>query len=412
MAYLLQRLGLRFSRGWALAVLLMAATIGAAFWIGPLQPAPALLDIVALDGGRFADSVTLRAADAADGEPLYPLVLGVRNTGPRAARPTTLSLSVPNTWRIVDRQGNPLPAEQEIGVPLARYTFKLPFEPIEAGAEPMLLPGIDTIWLAPRLDRIICTLGPDDVPEFVAGSAPDAESMSSPVLYYSFGGRDLEARQTGLLPLQVDPADLRRAPPPRIPSFPAIFREPEAPHPETGELVQVGDRTANCGEPDRPVEVQSVVWRTAPGGTMIVVYYAGAPRRQLFDLDADGMIETEMWDPDADGRFEALRPARLPIPAFLLPPATAPDAVASLDTLPTDSVWRALLDDTTLGPLRFTRLDSLRRVADSVRAAEAARRAAEAGPRILGVPVPARDTSGANPAPDVSSREDTNEGPA
>src|SRR5690606_40768092 len=102
MAYLLQRLGLRFSRGWALAVLLMAATIGAAFWIGPLQPAPALLDIVALDGGRFADSVMLRAADAADGEPLYPLVLAVRNTGPRAARPTTLSLSVPNTWRIVD----------------------------------------------------------------------------------------------------------------------------------------------------------------------------------------------------------------------------------------------------------------------------------------------------------------------
>lgn len=421
MSYVLQRLGLRFSRGWAVAVLLIAAAVGSAFWIGPLRPPPAALELVALDrDGRFVDALALSpAGDAPDEDLRYALLLGVRNVGPRAARPATLSLTVPAGWELTDRQHQPLPFEHDPGVPLSRYTFRLPFGPIEPGALPALLPGIDTLWLAPRLDRIVCRIRPDGVPDFVPAPLPPAELMAAPVLYYSFGGRALDARHTGTLSLRVDPAALRRPPPERLPAFPSILREPEAPRPATGALVQVGERVANCGDSDRPVELHSVVWQTASGGRMIVVYHAGAPRKQLFDLDGDGVVETEMWDPDADGRFEGLRPARFPIPEFLLPRPGAMRGVASFDTTATDSVWRALLADTAAGPFRFTRIDSLRRVADSVRAAAAAaaaaaaRRATELPPGVLGVPVPtpppvrdtAADPAGAIRAPGVSSRE-------
>jgi hypothetical protein len=58
-----------------------------------------------------------------------------------------------------------------------------------------------------------------------------------------------------------------------------------------------------------------------------VVSYGGAARKYLYDLDRDSIIELEVWDPDADGRFEASRPTRMPIPEFLMP-ARAPLNVA------------------------------------------------------------------------------------
>ncbi len=73
-----------------------------------------------------------------------------------------------------------------------------------------------------------------------------------------------------------------------------------------------------------------------------MIDHGGVPRKYLFDLDRDSIIELEMWDPDGDGEFETRRQARLPIPAFLLPPPPPPeyDLTAALDRIARDSLAR------------------------------------------------------------------------
>src|SRR6185369_5375969 len=80
------------------------------------------------------------------------------------------------------------------------------------------------------------------------------------------------------------------------------------------------------------LELYDVLWETATGGRFFLVYHGGAPRKYLFDLDRDSVIELEMWDPDSDGQFEASRPAHMPIPEFLMPPRRPVVAVAAAAT--------------------------------------------------------------------------------
>src|SRR6185369_13271836 len=101
------------------------------------------------------------------------------------------------------------------------------------------------------------------------------------------------------------------------------------------------------------LELYDVLWETATGGRFFLVYHGGAPRKYLFDLDRDSIIELEMWDPDSDGKFEATRPAHMPIPEFLMP-ARAPRAVivaATGDSIPVDSLGTAAAGATPPAPV-------------------------------------------------------------
>src|SRR5207237_1239421 len=74
-----------------------------------------------------------------------------------------------------------------------------------------------------------------------------------------------------------------------------------------------------CGDPEQPMQIVSHEWDTPEGGRFFVLDYGGKPRKYLFDLNRDSIIELEMWDSDGDGHFDARRAAHYPIPSFLLP---------------------------------------------------------------------------------------------
>jgi hypothetical protein len=79
---------------------------------------------------------------------------------------------------------------------------------------------------------------------------------------------------------------------------------------------------------------------------MITLEYGGAIRKHLYDLDGDGVIDRESWDPGGRGRFTATRRVQFPIPDFLLPPPTGVRYdMARFDEIPPDSLAR-------LDPLR------------------------------------------------------------
>jgi hypothetical protein len=94
-----------------------------------------------------------------------------------------------------------------------------------------------------------------------------------------------------------------------------------APRPATGALSLEWAGPVNCGEPERPLELRAVFWRTETAGLMIVVMHDDQPRLHLFDLDDDGGVDLEIRDFDGDGVFESRRTVSYPIPGFLIPPA-------------------------------------------------------------------------------------------
>jgi hypothetical protein len=139
-----------------------------------------------------------------------------------------------------------------------------------------------------------------------------------------------------------------------------------------GTLRRVGTRTTYCGDPGSALQITDVLWETAAGGRVFVVYHGGAARKYLFDLNRDSIIEQEMWDPDSDGKFEAVRPAHMPIPEFLMPARAPRTALATVtDTISSDSLGAPsaagvsgapsaaieyspeLFSSTGAGPLRF-----------------------------------------------------------
>lgn len=366
-AYVIKRFGFRPSRGWVTLFIIGAALTAGAFWIGPFRPRPPELKLLALSGdGRFHEYVGIPTAwadtlsPASEATSRFPLILAVHNAGSRPARPNALALSVPGRFRVTDTHGAPLPSTRVAGNPLVRYELPIHAESIEPGPQPTMI-GADTLWLEAIVPSIYCTALADSVPEFVPAPPQNPELMARIRVFYSFSGASRQ-RQTGLLTIQVDPSLVSRDPAPAPPTFDTEVFRVEAPKPELGTILQVGDRVTWCGDPGQPVEIHSAIWETLEGGRFIVLYHGGVPRKYLFDLNRDSIIELEMWDKDADGKFESRRPARFAIPPFLLPlpvavvdtTAPADSAQIQLDSIANTPEWQQLFYDTAAGPLRFS----------------------------------------------------------
>jgi hypothetical protein len=222
----------------------------------------------------------------------------------------------------VANDGADMPAESSPDNPLTRYQIKFESPEIEPGRLPVVLPSLDTLWLEPIMPTYYCVALADSVPEFVAAPPIDPRPLSQLEIFYSIAGRDITRRQTGILDVHIDPALLHRTASPQPPIFPTEFKKPAQPLPVFEALRIVGHRRANCGDPEQPMEIISHEWDTPDGGRFFVLDYGGKPRKYLFDLNRDSIIEMEMWDSDGDGRFDARRTARFPIPPFLLPLST------------------------------------------------------------------------------------------
>lgn len=358
----IRRLGLRFQlkRDHAVFILLIGAFIAAVFWIGPDRSAPARLQLVAFDAsGDYAAAVTLDSASAvASRTPgsnvRFPLVLGVRNVGAMTEWPEALYLSIPAHFRLLDAQGDGVPSQHTPGSPMVRYRVELEPAAVEPADGPVPLAGADTLWFEPALPDYYCRLVSEGVPEFEAAPALRPASISRVDVFYAFDGSS-SARQTGLLELTIDPSLLQVEQAPAPPVFRTTHYDTAAPVPALGRLAKVGERTENCGEPDLPAELYSVLWETDNGGRLFVVYTEGEPRKYLFDLDRDGVIEQEMWDRDRDGRFDASRDARFRTPSFLLPIPSDAEWLAGTGQATSDSAWLSNFYNVAAGPFRFLR---------------------------------------------------------
>lgn len=323
------------------AVLAIAATF--VRWGDPL---PELELLVLGPDGQFHQeiSVPVEWADTSglDGDAVarFRLILGVRNVGHGAGQPQRLVLGVPARYRLTDAHGQPMPASRDLASPLVRYVIETRMETVEPRRMPALLPAHEVLWLEAIVPRYYCVELADSIPEFVAAPPPPVEAMSQLRVLYVMEGPELEERQTGTLTLQLDPSLLDVAMPEQPPSFPMQV-DPELAMPELENLRHVATHEVRCGEPEAPMEMLSVVWEGEAGSRMIVLEYGGAPRKYLFDLDGDGVIDRETWDPEGRGAFTATRQARLPIPGFLLPriPSARYD-LAEFQGIPPDSLAR------------------------------------------------------------------------
>ena len=367
--HVVRRLGFQLPRGVVPLFFVIAALVAVAFWIGPLRPRPAELRLVALSGdGRFNDYIGIPTEwarllpPASEATARLPLILAVHNAGVRRAQPTEVALSMPSRYRVTDSRGIPLPSQSVIGNPLVRYELPLKTPEIEPGHVPTVIGGADTLWLEPIVPTMYCTQLADSIPEFVTAPAINAASLARVRVFYSFSGPRIRQRQTGLLTIQVDPELVRRPPSREPPIFPTQVIKPAAPRPPMSRIKFVGTRSTWCGDPGQPMEIFDALWETEEGGRFFVLYTGGVPRKYLFDLNRDSVIELEMWDVDSDGKFESQRTARMAIPAFLMPypedllaKMTAADSLlAALDTIQVTPQWLAQFSDTSAGALRFS----------------------------------------------------------
>lgn len=366
-SHVVKRFGVRPSRGWVILFVVVGTLVAGSYWIGPFRPRPPELKLLALNGdGRFNEYVGIPSSwadtlsPASEATARFPLILAVHNAGARVARPSELALSVPSRYRVTDSNGVPLPSTTVTGNPLVRYELPLHTDRIEPGHSPTMITGNDTLWLEAVVPALYCTTLADSIPEFVPAPQQNAELMAKTSIFYSFQGGTRQ-RQTGLLTVQVDPNLVRRPPASPFPVFPTEVIRPYAPRPVLDSIIQVGDRITRCGDPGRPMELHSALWESLSGARFIVLYYGGVPRKYLYDLNRDSIVELEMWDADADGKLESRRAARMAIPAFLMPfPVAVEDtmpvdsAQLALDSISNTPEWQQLFYDTTAGPLRFS----------------------------------------------------------
>lgn len=395
MRYIFQRLSFGLSPLWWVAILLAGLIVGATFWVGPMRPLPPELRLVALQrDGTFTDSVRpplVRAGDAAR----FPLVLGAQNVGYASARPTVLDLSVPLGFRLLDPDGEPLPRETVPGTPLGRYRLGLSASTLVPGGVPEVL--LDTLWLEPDIPSYTCVVLSDGVPEFAPRPEVAPSLLSQVDIFYSFETPDSRARQAGLMRVRVDSTVLRVPPGTMGEPGEQVLEEPATELPPLDALYQVAITDATCGDPQQPVELQSVLYVDDAGGRFIVLYHEGAPRKYLIDMNADSMVEREVWDPDGDGAFEAARSIRYAIPAFLFPRRVEQPRLVG-DTTPPDPAFLALYADTLRGPFRFHEARQATQVAardsaavgvrDTAAVATAARPPMPAGAPIAGDTTP------------------------
>jgi len=365
--YVAKRFGFHLSAGWFTLIVIVAALALAAFWIGPFRPLPAQLQLLALSGdGHFREFVGVPASwtdtlpPASEATARFPLILAVHNAGAMAAQPTRLALSIPSRYRLTNRHGEPLRFHRSIGNPLVRYDLPVRAGVVQPRHLPSVLAGIDTLYLEPIVPSIYCTTLSDSIPEFVSAPEQDPVLLSRVRIFYSFSGPTIRQRQAGLLTVQVDPNLVKREPAPAPPVFETQVFNPEAPRPELGKLKFIGSRSSWCGDPGQPVEIRDALYETVDGGRFFMLYDAQKPRKYLYDLNRDSIIELEVWDQDNDGKFESRRAARLAIPAFLMPyreaetdSLAADSAAMKVDTVPSTPEWLRTFYDTTAGPLRF-----------------------------------------------------------
>ena len=343
--HLLLRLTPRLDRRWLIALLVIGALAAAASFFR-WGPAPPPLELVALGPeGRFQDTLRIPASwgDTATVTPgavvRAPLILGVRNPGRRPARPESLSLSLPVRYRLTGEAGQELHADAAPGSPLSTYTIRTGLGPVEPGRLPALLSAHDTLWLEVIIPRYYCVAVAESIPEFVPAPPPPVETLRDLRIFYSLAGGDLSERRTGTLAIRLDTSLLQVELPEQPPTFPMEV-DRQAANPELGPLQRVGSRRIQCGEPEAPMELLSTVWETPDGARMIALDYGGTVRKRLYDLDGDGVVERESWNPTGEG-FVATRRARLPIPELLLPPPSPGRYdMARFDTLPPDSLAR------------------------------------------------------------------------
>ncbi|HEX2166984.1 MAG TPA: hypothetical protein VHG09_07050, partial [Longimicrobiales bacterium] len=347
-----QRFGIRIGRGWAVLFLIAGGLLLGAYWLGPLRPIPAHLQMLAIEGNVAIERVAVEPRRTPQGGIIFPIPIAVRNVGAQEARPSAVVLSVPPQFRISTTRGR-ITGNVTPGVPLRRFPIALERTEIEPDSQTQVLPGLDTIYLEPDLPRYYCTIHGPQIPEFISAPEYDPQTLSDIRIFYSFDDALGPERQTGLLTVELDPQLLDVAPAPNPPTFPTVIQAPEARAPETGTLLFDGARTAHCGDAERPVELYTTAWETLDGGTVLVVYVDNVGRKRLYDMNGDGIIELETWDSDGDGRFEARREARYAIPDFLMPLPPRDPSMAGPDPLPADSAWLALFHSPRSGLDRF-----------------------------------------------------------
>jgi hypothetical protein len=192
------------------------------------------------------------------------------------------------------------------------------------------------------------------VPEFVPSPQLDPAALAEISIFYSLVMRRAADRSTGVITVRLDPAQLQVSSASMPPVFPTVADDIDAELPDLGPLRYGGERRALCGEPEQPMELFTVTWETAGGARLYVIYVQDAPRKHLYDLNGDGTIDLEVWDADGDGRFDARREARFPVPDFLQSRPRRTDALLAADTVPPDSAWLALFHEPLAGPFRFT----------------------------------------------------------
>jgi hypothetical protein len=328
---------------WLVTIAIVAAIIGTgAYWLGPGVVPRSRLELLAFDvTGQFSADARLAVPDSTIGnEVRYPLVLAIRNTGSRTESPQALSLALPGWARLLGPTGMELESSDEGDELLHAYRFSLKVEPVEPGALPIVVGGLEGLSLVARLPDATCSVRWDDVPEFTKMPAYDPDLIAKVEAYYSLTGR--RGRESGKLILQIDPASVVSGRNVQFDLGPTEIRRPSVNLPATGPLTFEGLRSATCGAPELRYELETAVWRTGPQATgrIIIVMYEGRARRWLFDLDGDGRIELEAWDGDGDGAAEAKRTASYRIPSFLLPvpmPKAADTTSAAPPTATADS---------------------------------------------------------------------------
>lgn len=351
-----RRFGFSMGRGWVLLLLAAGGLLLVGYWIGPLRPAPAQLELLAVDGSVAVPEVTAEPRRTAEGSLAFAVPLAVRNVGAATARPTQLVLNVPAQYRLMSTRGR-LTSEVHAGVPLRRYVVQLNAPRIEPSEQTMVLPGVDTIYLEPDLPRYYCALQAMQVPEFSPAPSYNAEMISDVRIFYSFQTAGGAERHTGVLAVQLDPSLLQVTPASMPPRFNTVVREPEAPAPELGVVSFAGARAATCGDPEQPVQLYTVIWENRAGARQYVIFVDGAPRKRLYDMNSDGIVDFEMWDAGGDGRFEASREARYPVPEFLLPLPPRDPSMLEPDPERPDSAWLDLFHTPGSGFDRFARSD-------------------------------------------------------
>ncbi|MGH7483633.1 MAG: hypothetical protein ACRELV_15905, partial [Longimicrobiales bacterium] len=340
MLYLLRRLG-PFQRRGVLPILLLLMVGAIALIVSTLEARTSDIELVLQP---LAPDTLPPALIVGDSTPVpnqtprlaLPLLLGLRNYGPRSARPERLELFVPLHYRLRVRHDDLARVRAVLlhGDPMLRYDIELEAPAVPGDSQAVAIARPDTVWLVSATPAVRCLAGLGSMPEFAARSDDEA-APDSIRLYYAFEGEALRARQSGLA---IVPGRNLAGPEPAAPEGETVVGTPRLPWPPVGRLRLVGVTRTYCGELESPQPMAATLWRTQTGGHVFGLVMDGRVRKYVYDLNRDGRAELELWDPDGDGYFEAQRRAGFRIPVSLYPqpaPRPAPPRVAQRpDTLP------------------------------------------------------------------------------